>query len=145
MKKVHIVGKAYSEAFFDLPLEDEEISLKPYIEVAPYHVSRFGLQMDDDGLAGLGIERGDFLLISDFSAEPIFGKPVMVRQEGQFLIRIAADVNPVESTFTTVNDIYPPMTLPSENIRIIGVVSGFIKASDEVKLIDPYEIVLEYE
>jgi len=140
MKRVHIVGPAYSEEFFDLPLEDEEVSLKPYIEVAPYHVTRFGLQMDDDGLAEIGIEKGDYLLISDFSAEPIFGKPVMVRQEGQFLIRIAADVNPVESTFTTANDFFPPILLPSENIRIIGVVSGFIKATDEVKLIDPYEI-----
>lgn len=145
MKRVHIVGSAYSEEFFDLPLEDEEISLKPYLEVAPYHVARFGLQMDDDGLSGIGIEKGDFLLISDFSAEPIFGKPVLVRQEGKFIVRIAADVNPIESIFTTTDNTYPAMTLPSENIRIIGVVSGSIKATDDVKLNDPYELEFEYE
>ncbi|QRG68557.1 hypothetical protein [Brevibacillus choshinensis] len=144
MKQVHIIGEAYTEFFFDLPLEDEEISLKPYIEVAPYHQARFGLQIDDDGLAGWGIEKGDYLLISDFSAEPIFGKPVMVRRDGQFLIRIAADVNPVESTFTTCDDVYPPITLPSENIRIIGVVSGFIKATEDVKLIRRYDFEEEY-
>lgn len=145
MKRVHIVGSAYSEEFFDLPLEDEEISLKPYIEVAPYHVARFGLQMDDDGLSGIGIEKGDFLLISDFSAEPIFGKPVLVRQEGRFIVRIAADVNPIESTLTTTDDTYPAMTLPSENIRIVGVVSGSIKATDDVKLIDPYNTENNYD
>lgn len=145
MKKVHIVGQAYSEVFFDLPLEDEELSMKPYIEVAPYHQAKFGLEMDDDGLSGLGIDIGDYLLISDFSVEPIFGKPVLVRQEGQFLVRIADVVNPVESTFTTPDDVYPPITLPSENIRIIGVVSGIIKASPEVKVIDPYEIEFEFE
>jgi SOS-response transcriptional repressor LexA len=129
MKRVHIVGNAYSEDFFDLPLEDEEISLKPWIDVAQYHVARFGLYMDDDGLAEIGIESGDYLLISDFSTEPIFGKPILVRQEGKFIVRIAADVNPVECTLTTPNDVYPPLVVPSENIRIVGVVSGIIKGA----------------
>lgn len=95
--------------------------------------------MDGDGLAGIGIEKGDFLLISDFSTEPIFGKPVLVRQEGRFIVRIAADVNPIESTFTTTDDTYPAMTLPFENIRIVGIVSGSIKATDDVELIAPYQ------
>jgi len=133
LKKLHIVGKAYSNDWFELDLSDDEISLKPYIEVAPYHHVRYGLRMGDDGLDGLGIKNGDFLLISDSSTEPIYLKPVVVRKEGQFIIRIAYNVNPVECTLTTAGDIYPAMTIPSENIRIIGVLSGVIDGTTHLK------------
>lgn len=127
MKRVFIAGDAYSTRFFDLPLEsDDELSLLPSLEVASYHVARFALIMQDDGLEGIGICPGSFLLISDFSLEPITGRPVLVRQEGQFLVRIAADVNPVECRLTTTRPEDPPLVLPSENIRIAGVVSGII-------------------
>lgn len=129
MKKIHIVGDATSKDWFDLTLEDEEISLKPWMMIEDYHIARFGLFMDDDGLSGAGIEANDYLLISDYSTEPIFGKPVLVRQDGRFIVRIAADVNPVECTFTTSDDVYPPIVVPSENIRIVGVVSGVIKGA----------------
>ncbi|KKX52589.1 MULTISPECIES: hypothetical protein [Brevibacillus] len=125
MKKVFLAGDAYSSRFFDLSLDDEELSLMPWIAAASYHVARFALLMQDDGLAGLGISSGDALLISDFSMEPITGRPVLVRQEGQYIVRIAKEVNPVECVFTCTNDL-PPLILPSENIRITGVVSGII-------------------
>lgn len=127
MKRIFIAGDAYSRDFFELPLDnDEELSLRPSLEVASYHVARFALIMRDDGLRGLGIMPGDALLISDFSTEPIHNRPVLIRQEGQFLVRIAADVNPVECLFTTTRTEDEPLLLPSENIRIIGVVSGII-------------------
>lgn len=127
MKKIHIVGDATSDDWFDLTLEDEEITLKPWMTIEDYHIARFGLFMDDDGLSGAGIEANDYLLISDYSTEPIFGKPVLVRQDGRFIVRIAADVNPVECMFTTSDNVYSPIVVPSENIRIVGVVSGVIK------------------
>nr|WP_206698985.1 hypothetical protein [Brevibacillus agri] len=127
VKRIFIAGDAYSRHFFELPLDqDEELSLQPSIAVANYHVARFALIMRDDGLRGLGILPGDALLISDFSAEPIHNRPVLVRQEGQFLVRIAADVNPVECLFTTTRAEDEPLLLPSENIRITGVVSGIV-------------------
>ncbi|WP_063231494.1 hypothetical protein [Brevibacillus parabrevis] len=130
MKRIFIAGDAFSSRFFELPLDqDEELSLRPSIEVASYHVARFALIMQDDGLSGLGIFLGDALLISDFSMEPIKDRPVLIRQEGQFLVRIATDVNPVECLFTTTRPTDEPLLLPSENIRITGVVSGIISLS----------------
>lgn len=130
MKRVFIAGDAYTTHFFDLALDqDEELSLLPSLQVASYHVARFALIMRDDGLRGLGIFPGDALLISDFSMEPVKDRPVLIRQEGQFLVRIAADVNPLECLFTTTREQDTPMLLPSENIRITGVVSGIIPCS----------------
>ncbi|QRG68700.1 hypothetical protein [Brevibacillus choshinensis] len=127
MKHVFIAGDAYSTRFFDLPLEsDEELSLLPTLPIASYHVARFTLIMRDHGLEGVGIFPGHVLLVSDYSMEPITGRPVLIRQEGQFLVRIAADVNPVECCFTTTREEDPPLILPSENIRIVGVISGMI-------------------
>ncbi|WP_312112838.1 hypothetical protein [Brevibacillus reuszeri] len=127
MKHVFVAGDAYTTHFFDLPLEnDEELSLFPSIQVASYHVANFALMLRDTGLLGLGIAAGDALLISNFSLEPIKDRPVLIRQEGQFIVRIAADVNPVECVFTTTSDVDTPLILPSENIRIAGVVSGII-------------------
>lgn len=127
MKHVFIAGDAYSTGFFDLPLErDEELSLLPSIPIASYHVARFALIMRDHGLEGIGILPGHVLLVSDYSLEPITGRPVLIRQEGQFLVRIAADVNPVECCFTTTRAEDAPLILPSENIRIVGVISGMI-------------------
>lgn len=127
MKHVFVAGDAYSTRFFDLALEnDEELSLYPSIQVASYHVANFALIMRDEGLGGLGILPGNILLISTFSMEPIKDRPVLIRQEGQFLVRIATDVNPFECLFTTTREIDDPLILPSENIRIVGVVSGIL-------------------
>lgn len=127
MKHVFIAGDAYSTHFFELALEsDEELSLLPSVQVARYHVARFALVMGDDGLEGIGIFSGHILLVCDFSLEPITGRPVLIRQEGQFLVRIAADVNPVECRFTTTREEDAPLILPSENIRIVGVISGVV-------------------
>ncbi|USG64654.1 hypothetical protein NDK47_21300 [Brevibacillus ruminantium] len=125
MKKVFLAGDAFSSHFFDLSLDEEELSLMSWIPIASYHVARFALIMRDNGLQGLGISPGDGLLISDYSLEPIIGRPVMVRQEGQYIIRVATEVNPVECVFSCTDD-HPPLILPSENIRIVGVVSGII-------------------
>jgi hypothetical protein len=126
VKRVFIAGDAYSTRFFELPLEDEELSLMPYLQVANYHVARFALIMRDSGLTNIGIRAGDALLIADFSLEPVRGRPVLVRQEGEFIVRIAADVNPVECVFAAAKEGDAPLVLPSENIRIVGVVSGIV-------------------
>jgi len=131
MKHVFVAGDAYSTRFFDLTLEnDEELSLYPSIQVASYHVANFALIMRDEGLRGLGILPGNILLISTFSMEPIKDRPVLIRQEGQFLVRIATDVNPFECLFTTTLETDDPLILPSENIRIVGVVSGILSPPD---------------
>lgn len=131
MKHVFVAGDAYSTRFFDLALEnDEELSLYPSIQVASYHVANFALIMRDEGLRGLGILPGNILLISTFSMEPIKDRPVLIRQEGQFLVRIATDVNPFECLFTTTRETDDPLILPSENIRIVGVVSGILSPPD---------------
>ncbi|CAJ1003815.1 MULTISPECIES: hypothetical protein [Brevibacillus] len=126
MKRVFIAGDAYSTRFFELPLEDEELYLMPYLLAASYHVARFALIMRDDGLANIGIREGNALLIADYSLEPVRGRPVLVRQEGEYIVRIAEDVNPLECVFTAAKKGVAPLVLPSENIRIIGVVSGII-------------------
>lgn len=137
MKRVHIVGQAFSNDFFDVEIEDIEITMMPYIEVEPYHIAKFGFTMGDDGLEGSGIKKGDFILISDFSMEPIFDQPVVLRQEGQFLVRITAVVNPVEGIFTTSPDDGNHIHLISENYRIIGVVSSVIPG--KTPLHHPYD------
>lgn len=127
MKPVFVAGDAYSSHFFEMPIEeDEQLSLSSYLLVASYHVARFALIMRDDGLRGLGILPGDALLIADYSLEPVKDRPVLVRREGEFIVRIAADVNPHECTFTTTREGDAALLLPSENIRITGVVSGII-------------------
>lgn len=127
MKHIFIAGEAYSTRFFEMAIEsDEELSLLPALQAASYHVARFALIMQDNGLEGIGIVPGDGLLISDYSWEPIKDRPVLVRQEGQFIVRIAADVNPLECRFTTTRPEDQPLVLPSENIRIVGVVSGIL-------------------
>lgn len=127
MKPIFIAGDAYSTQFFSLaPESDEELSLLPYVQASSYHVARFALIMRDDGFEGIGIFPGDALLISDYSLEPIHNRPVLIRQEGLFTVRIAADVNPVECFFTTTRSEDEPLILPSENIRIVGVVSGIL-------------------
>lgn len=137
MKRVYIAGQAFSNDFFDVNIEDMEITMMPYIEVAPYHVVKFGFTMGDNGLEGSGIHKGDFILVSDFSMEPIFDRPVVIRQEGQFLVRVAAVVNPVEGIFITSPDDGNRIQLPSENYRIIGVISGVIPG--KTPLHHPYD------
>ncbi len=132
MKRVFVAGDAYSTRFFELPADDGELSLMPWLKVASYHVARFALLMRDSGLHGVGIVPGDALLISDFWLEPVRGRPVLVRLEGQYIVRIAADVNPVECRFTTADRDDPPLVLPSENIRIVGVVSGILSPPFEM-------------
>lgn len=132
MKRVFLAGDAYSDDFFELNLEEEDLSLMPFLYTASYHIARFGMEMKDEGLEGLGIYPGDILLISDFSLEPIRGRPVLIRQEGVFLVRIAVDVNPVESVLGTTRSDKPPLILPSENLRIVGVVSGVIPKENAV-------------
>lgn len=137
MKRVHIVGQAYSSDFFEVSIEDMEISLMPYIEVEPYHIAKFGFSMGDNGLKGSGINKGDFILVADYSMEPIFDQPVVIRQEGRFLVRVAAIVNPIEGVFVTSPNDNNPIQLLSENYRIIGVVSGVIPG--KATLHHPYD------
>lgn len=127
MKHVFVAGDAYSSHFFEMNIEaDEQLSLSSFLLVASYHVARFALIMRDDGLQGLGIMPGDALLIADYSLEPVKDRPVLIRREGEFIVRIATDVNPHECTFTTTRAGDAAILLPSENIRITGVVSGII-------------------
>jgi hypothetical protein len=126
LKRVHIVGHAYSSDFFDVSIEDTEMTLMPYIEVDPYHIAKFGFKMDDDGLKGIGINEGDFILVSDYSLEPVFDQAVVIRQDGKFLVRVSHIVNPIEGVFVTSPNDNNPIQLLSENYRIIGVVTGVV-------------------
>jgi hypothetical protein len=134
-KLIPIVGRGYTEDFFEVNISDDELMYKPHLEVDGSHFATLAFELDDDGLSEWNLKRGDYLLFSS-SSESIRDKIILVRSEERIIIRQARYITPDTSVISTPGDIYPPMTLNSENIRIIGVMSGFIKPYDDLKIVN---------
>lgn len=134
-KLIPIAGYGYTESFFDADIADDDLDLLPQLEVDGYHTGLFAFQLDDDGLSSWGLSSGDYLLFDDYTEKPVRGQIILVRSEASYIIRQAQRITPDTSILSTPGDIYPPIEIPSENIRIIGVMSGFIKPHDELKII----------
>ena len=134
-KFIPIVGNGYTEDFFEVNLNDEDLYTKEAIEVDTYHTANIAFILQDDGLNGLGITKGDYLLFSP-SAETYRDQVLLIRSEGKFIIRIGTIITPDSAILTTSNNVYPTKILCSENIRIIGVMNGFIKPYDGLKILN---------
>ena len=134
-KYIPIAGDGYTKDFFEVNLQDEDLQFGEAIEVEPYHSATIAFRLQDDGLKGLGIEKGDYLLFSP-SAESYKDQVLLVRTEGKYIIRIGTLVTPESATLTTAEDVYPTKFLCSENIRVIGVMNAFIKPYDELRVVN---------
>jgi hypothetical protein len=138
-KLVPIVGEGYTEEFFDVTISDDELMYKPHIELDGSHFAIMAFQLDDEGLSDWNLNKGDYLLFSS-SSESVRDKIILVRSEERLIIRQARNITPDVSILSTPGDVYPSITIPSENIRIIGVMSGFIKPYDGLNIVRPEEI-----
>jgi SOS-response transcriptional repressor LexA len=133
-KLIPIVGKGYTKHFFDVTIADDELVHNPHLEVNGSHFATLAFELDDDGLKEWNFNKGDYLLFSN-SSESIQDKIILVRSEERLIIRQALYITPDVSVISTPGDFYPSITIPSENIRIIGVMTGFIKPYDELKIV----------
>jgi hypothetical protein len=138
-KLIPIVGKGYTENFFEVMISDDELMYKPHLELDGSHFAVIAFELDDEGLSEWNLNKGDYLLFSS-SSESVKDKIILVRSEERLIIRQAKCITPDVSVISTPRDIYPPITIPSENIRIIGVMNGVIKPHDELKIVSPEEI-----
>jgi hypothetical protein len=139
-KLIPIVGKGYTETFFDVTISDDELIHKPHLEVDGSHFATLAFELDDEGLSEWNLNRGDYLLFSS-SSDSVRDKIILVRSEERLIIRQARQITPDVSVIGTPGDIYPPITIPSENIRIIAVMSGFIKPYDDIKIVNVGDFV----
>lgn len=140
-KLVPIVGKGYTEDFFDVNISDEDLVYRPHLEIDGSHFATLAFQLNDEGLTEWNFDIGDFLLFSN-SSDSVRDKIILVRSEGLVIIRQARHITPDISVLSTPGDFFPPLSLPSENIRIIGIMSGFIKSYDDLRIINPAELIV---
>jgi hypothetical protein len=138
-KLIPIVGKGYTQDFFDVTISDDELMHKPHLEVDGSHFASLAFELDDEGLSDWNLNTGDYLLFSS-SSESVKDKIILVRSEERLIIRQARHITPDISDLSTPGDIYSALTLPSENIRIIGVMSGVIKPHDDLKIVHPEDL-----
>jgi SOS-response transcriptional repressor LexA len=138
-KQIPIVGVGYTENFFEVDFEDE-MQWDKYIVLDPYHTAMYAIELGDDGLSEQGIYQGDYLLFQNYFHDSVRDKLVLIRSEEKYIMRQATNVTPDTSIFTVPGDIYPPIELMSENIRIIGVEVGFIKQHDNLEIININEL-----
>ena len=134
-KYIPIAATGYTKDFFEMDITEEmNLELVPKLEVEGYHTATIVILLNDDGLKEWGIEAGSYLLFSQ-SADTYQNQVLLVRQEGRYIIRIGATVDPLETILITPKDIHPLLHLNSENIRIVGVMNGFILPHDGLKII----------
>ncbi|WP_096199479.1 hypothetical protein [Bacillus sp. FJAT-45350] len=138
-KMIPLVGIGYTEDFFDVDFNDE-MSWSKYLEVDNYHTAQFAIELGDNGLEELDIEKGDYLLFQNYYHDSVRDKLVIVRSEERYLMRLATNVTPDTSIFTVPDDIYTPIELMSENIRIFAVECGFIKPHDGLTIFNTDEM-----
>jgi SOS-response transcriptional repressor LexA len=138
-KLIPIVGKGYTQDFFDVTISDDELMHKPHLEVDGSHFATLAFELDDEGLSDWNLNKGDYLLFSS-SSESVKDKLILVRSEERLIIRQALYITPDVSVLSTPGEIYPAIIIPSENIRIIGVMSGVIKPHDDLKIVSPDEL-----
>lgn len=140
-KLLPIIGKGYTQDFFDVNISDEDLMNRPHLEIDGSHFATLAFQLNDEGLTESNLDIGDFLLFSNFS-DSIRDKIILVRSEGLVIIRQARYITPDISVLSTPGDLYPPLTLPSENMRIIGVLTGLIKPYEDLQILNPAEILM---
>ncbi|AUS07412.1 hypothetical protein C1X05_00080 [Laceyella sacchari] len=134
-REVAIVGKGFTKDFFDVDAFDCDLHKYPMLCVDKSHSAIIAFELADMGLSQMGLKPGDYLLFSDFCTDSVHNKIILVRMEDRYIIRLAKAISPDTSIVGTPGDIYPSMVLPSENIRIIGVMSGFIKPHDNLEIL----------
>ncbi len=141
MKKlIPITGYGYTKNFFEMNFDEVTIEDQPRLELESYHTATLAIQLNDDGLADLGITKGAYLLFSP-SADTYRDQVLLVRQEGNYIIRIGSHIDPLEAILTIPGDIYPPLHLNAENIRIVAVMNGFILLHDGIVIHKNDELV----
>ncbi|WP_025027765.1 hypothetical protein [Caldalkalibacillus mannanilyticus] len=141
MKKlIPIVGKGYTENFFEVNMSDDDLMNQLHLEVDANHFATIAFELNDNGLAEWGLEFGDYLLFCS-SAESIRDKLILVRSEEKVIIRQARCITPDISILSTPGDLFPPLTIPSENIRIIAVLSGVIKPYEGLNIVRVGDLV----
>lgn len=130
-----IVETGFTEDFFELDISDSDLVSRPHLEVSSSHTGQFVIRLGDDGLSGIGLSKGDYLIFSRFGEKDYHGEILLVRCEGRYIIRVSDYITPVDSVLSTPGDYFPPITLPSENIRIVCCSSGAVKNREDLHIV----------
>ncbi|MCT8138593.1 hypothetical protein H1D32_13100 [Anaerobacillus sp. CMMVII] len=138
-KMIPIVGIGLTKDFFEVDFNDE-MTWNKFLQLENYHSAQFAIELGDNGFSELGISQGDYLLFQNYSYDSVREKIITVRSEERYIIRLATNVTPDTSILTVPANVYPPLELMSENIRIIGVECGFIKPHDDMVIIDTNDL-----
>lgn len=116
----------YTKKFFTLDLESVEMAGQPHLLLSGFSGALFAVVMGDSGLHSLGVSRGDYLLFSTTSPLKTSGQLSLVRQEDEYIVRETYWAG--DTTLLRVpGDEFPPLRLPTENIRIAAVLYDVIK------------------
>ena len=100
------------------------------------------VRVEDDSLHPLATE-GDHVVVLSTSAARL-GDVVVARiagEEPRILIRRLSDATDREACLESVNPAYPPLTIPLEEVQIIGIVVR-LGASDDEAGESPTDVML---
>ncbi|WP_248930125.1 S24 family peptidase [Paenibacillus hamazuiensis] len=133
-KIIPVVAEGRTKRFFSLSLDDADLSRAPHLQLPRVTEAQFALQLADEGLAGLGIRQGDYLLFGTTQPLRASGQIALIRQEDEYIIREAHWSG--DTTLLRVpGDIYPELQLPTENIRIVAVLDNAMKDDEHVQIV----------
>ncbi|MFC3769736.1 hypothetical protein [Paenibacillus sp. GCM10012303] len=128
-KVIPVVTTGYTSKFFTLDLDSTDLSGSAHLQLCGYSEALFALRMGDSGLDSLGVAPSDYVLFSTTSALRSSGQLSLVRQEGEYILRETYWSG--DTTWLRVpGDVFPPLCLPTENIRISAVLCDVIKDNE---------------
>lgn len=134
-KLIPVITKGYTSKFFTIDISEEEVAEHPHIRISCNSNAVFALELDDDGLNCLGIIKGDYLLFTQLAPLRATGQICLIHNEDEHIIREAH-----WSSDTTIlrvpGDIYEPIEIPTENIRIMAVLDNVIKPYDGLNIVN---------
>jgi len=133
-KIIPVVGDGYTKEFFFLSIADADMSYQPHLEVPNVTNAQFALWIGDNGLSNLNAFKGDYALFCTTSLLKSSGQIALIRQEEEYIIR-EAYWTPDKTLLRVPSDIYEPLELPTENIRIVAVLDNIIKDREDLKMV----------
>ncbi|TBL71353.1 S24 family peptidase [Paenibacillus thalictri] len=133
-KIIPVLAKGWTQSFFTLSMDDTDLSSAPHLALPQATDAQFAMQLGDDGLSGLGIRRGDYLLFGTTQQLRASGQIALIREGEEYIIREAYWSGDT-TRLRVPSDMYPALVLPTENIRITAVLDNVIKNDEFARII----------
>jgi hypothetical protein len=128
-KVIPVATTGFTRKWFTLDLASTDLASYPHLRLSGYSQALFALSLGDSGFVSLGVTRGDYLLFSTSAPLRSAGQISLIRQEDEYIVRETYWDG--DTTLLRVpGDIFPPLRLPTENIRITAVLDSVVKGDE---------------